>query len=131
MEMPEVIKLEFQLAEWQPLEPGGRLRLELRNALLHLLPYEGQASQDFLPGIRFADLRLVVRRPGNLSHELVFVMVFFPWLEILFRILQIQEGVKKGVIGDVPNLFLSSAGFHKESGHLATACFNISMTARY
>jgi hypothetical protein len=49
LEMADVVKLEFQLAEPQLFEPGCGLQVECRDALLNLLPDEVQVGQHILP----------------------------------------------------------------------------------
>ncbi len=100
--MADIVKLQLQFAERQPVKTGGSFQVQEWDSLPDFLLANRQIREQFCFGVRLSEPGCVVWGHGQPPDELGFRAVFAPGHKILFGVLQVQVGVKEGVVSNVP-----------------------------
>ena len=102
--------MQFHPTESEPRKPRGRVEIQSSHSVFDLSTADLVIFQNLRFAIRNINFRPIVWWPRNCTKILVVWPVFGPRPEFRFGGLQVQVGVKKSVIGNMPELIGIAGG---------------------
>jgi hypothetical protein len=78
LQMPDVIELELQFAEWEPVKPGAGGQIQIGDLRDHLVAAIVEVLKDVLAAIWLADVGWPIRRPGQGAERVIFSPMLWP-----------------------------------------------------